>query len=94
MHCKTLNEVQQIPFLYNGNTTLRTHPQHQGHPAITIKNTRYPEHTPTKNAKTGSHLPWFSKILQKVYQECCKSTQTINTPNTPAGQIHLDTGSS
>ena len=36
-HCKAFNEVQQMSFLPKGNTILRTHPQHQGHPTITIK---------------------------------------------------------
>ena len=82
MHCKTLNEVQQMAFLYKGNTILRTYPQHQGHPTITIENENHPEHASTKNAQTSSHLPWFNRILHKVYQEFCENSQNINTPNT------------
>ena len=37
MQCKTLNDVQQMLFLYKRNTILRTHPQHQGHLIITFK---------------------------------------------------------
>ena len=47
MHCKTLNEVQQMSFLYEGNTIPRTHPQHQGHLTITIKNSSHLEHAST-----------------------------------------------
>ena len=43
---------------------------------------------PPKNAQTSSHLPWFSRILQKVYQEFCKNRQTINTPNMPVGKFN------
>ena len=43
MHSKTLNEVQQISFLYEGNTIPRIHPQHQGHLTITFKNSSHPE---------------------------------------------------
>ena len=71
MHCKALNEVQQMSFRYEGNTILRTHPQHQQHPTITIKNTSNPEHASTKNVQTSSCLPRFSWILQKIYQELC-----------------------
>ena len=74
MQCKTVNEVQQMSFLYKGNTILRTHPQQQGHLTITIENTNHPEYASTKNAQISSHLPWFSRILQKVYQEFCENS--------------------
>ena len=77
MHCKTHNEVQQMSFLYKGNAILRTHPQHQGHLTITIENTSHPEYASTKNTETSSCLPWFSRILQKVYQEFCKIAKPL-----------------
>ena len=91
---KSLWETTQMSFLYKGNTILRTHPQHQGHPTITFKNTSHLEHPSTTNAQTSLHIPWFSRILQKVYQEFCENSQTINTPNTPACEMSLDTDSS
>ena len=87
MHWKTPNDVQQMAFLYKGNTILRTHPEHQGHLTIIIKNTSHPENASTKNAQTSSCLLWFSRTLQKVYQEFCKNSQTINTPKMPASEI-------
>ena len=87
MHCKTLNEVQQMSFLYEENTIPRTHPQHQGHLTITFKNSSHPEHASNQNVQTSSFLPHFSRILQKIYQELCKNCQTINTPNMPASKI-------
>ena len=87
MTCKALNEVQQMSFLYKGNTILRTHPQYQGYLTIIFKNTCHQEHASTQNASTSLCLPWFSRILQKVYQIFCKNSQTINTPNMPASEI-------
>ena len=71
MHCKTLNDVQQMSFLYEGNTIPRTHPQHQGHSTILIKNPSHSELASIQNAQTSSCLSWFSRILQKIYQELC-----------------------
>ena len=87
MHCKTLNEVQQMSFLYEGNTIPRTHLQHQGHSTITIKNSSHPEHASTQNAQTSSHPSWFSRILQKSYHKLCQNSQTINTPDMPTSKI-------
>ena len=71
-----------MSFLYKGNTILRTHPQHQGNPTITIQNTSHSEHATTQYAQTSLFLPGLSRILENVYQE-----QTINTPNMPASEI-------
>ena len=51
MHSKTLNEVQQISFPYEGNTIPRTCPQHQGYLTITFKNASNPEHASTQMPK-------------------------------------------
>ena len=77
MHCKTIHEVQQMPFLYEGNIIPRTHPQHQGHLTITFKNTSHPEHASTKNAQTGLCLPWFSWILQKFIKNFAKIAKAL-----------------
>ena len=74
---KALNEVQQMPFLYKGNTILRTHPQHQGHLTITFKNTSHPEHASTQNAQTSSCLSWISRILQKMYKNFTKIAKPL-----------------
>ena len=71
MHRKTLNEVQQMPFLYEGNAIPRTHRQHQGHLTVTFKNSSHPEHVSTQNVQTSLCLPWFSRILLNVCQELC-----------------------
>ena len=65
----------------------RTHPQQQGHPTITFKNTGHPEYASTQNAKTRSHLPWISRVLQKIYQKFHQNSQTINTPKMSASEI-------
>ena len=72
MYCKTVNEVQQMSLLYKRNTTFRTHPQHQGYPNITFKNTGHPEYASTQNTQTSSCLPWISRVLQKIYQKFAK----------------------
>ena len=71
LHTAKLNEAQQMSFLYEGNTILRTHPQHEGHLTIAFKNTSHPEHASTQNAQTSLCLPWFGRILWKIYQELC-----------------------
>ena len=76
-----------MSFLYEGNTIPRTHPQHQGHLTITIKDSSHPEHASTQNTQMSSCLPSFSSILQKIYQELRKNSQTINAPNLPASKI-------
>ena len=74
MHCKTLNEVQQMPLLFKRNTIFRTHSQHQGHPTITFKGTSHPEYASTQNAQTGLCLPWISRVLQKIHQKLHKNS--------------------
>ena len=64
-------KFSKMSFLYKRNTIPRTHPQHQGHSTITIKHSSHPEHASTQNTQTSSCLPWFSRILQKIYQELC-----------------------
>ena len=91
---KTLNEAQQISFLYEGNTIPRPHPQHEWHLTITIKNLSHQEHASTQNAQTSLYLSWFSRILQKIYQELCQNSQTIIAPNLAGSKIQLDTNSS
>ena len=66
MHYKTLNDIQQMLLLYKRNTIFRTHPQHQGHPTITFKNTSHPEYASTQNAQAGLCLPWIGRVLQEV----------------------------
>ena len=76
-----------MSFLYDTNTIPRTHPLHQGYLTITIKNTSHPGQVSTQNVQTSSCFPWFSRLLQKIYQELSQNSQTINAPNMPASEI-------
>ena len=58
------------------------------------QNSSHPEHASTQNIQTSLCLSWFSRILQKIYQELCQNSQIINVPNPSASKIWLDTNSS
>ena len=76
-----------MSLLYKRNTIFRTHPQHQGHLTITLKNTGHPEYASTQNVQTNLTLPWISRVLEKIYQTFCQNSPTINTPNMLASEI-------
>ena len=76
MNHKTPNEVQQMSFLYKGNTILRTHPQHQGHLTNTIKKSCYPEHASTQMPK---QVHAFLGLVG-YYRKCIKNFAKIAKP--------------
>ena len=77
MHCKTLNEIQQMLFLYEGNTIPRTHPQYQGHLTITIKHSIHPEHASTQNGQTSSCLLSLEGYYRKFIKNFAKITKPL-----------------
>ena len=77
MNCQTLNEVQQISFLYEGNTIPRTHPQYQGHSTITIKNLKHPEHASTQNTQTSACFSWLIGYYRKFIKNFAKIAKPL-----------------
>ena len=75
----SINETQQMSFLFQGNPILRAYSDHKRNSPTTIESSSYIADAATHHLQTGMSISWFGQLLQEVYQQFCPSCKTTNT---------------